>query len=118
MPDTASGFAIGIAQAWYWALTRARRQSRMTPTGRSSTIGTVTDAKASPPPGYQEPLIAWLVEYTDAREPGSRFQAGAFTTEPEAQKLLGQLSASGIYGEMWINMVPVHRMIQDWEWDR
>ena len=32
----------------------------------------------------------WLVEYPDAREPGSRFQAGAFTTEAEAQRLLDQ----------------------------
>lgn len=90
----------------------------MSPTGHSGTIGAVTNASASPPPDYRKPVIAWLVEYTDAREPGSRFQAGAFTTEAEAQKLLDQLSASGTYGEMRINMVPVHQTVEDWEWDR
>ncbi|MGR6318828.1 hypothetical protein Q2K19_31855 [Micromonospora soli] len=78
----------------------------------------MTDASASPPPGYRQPAIAWLVEYKDEREPGSRFQAGAFTTETEAQKLLDQLGGSRLYGEMWINSGLAHQTVQDWEWDR
>jgi hypothetical protein len=76
------------------------------------------DGGATPPANYQEPATAWLVEYTDNREPGSRFQAGAFTTEAEARKLLDRLSETGTYGKMWINMVPVHQTVEDWEWDR
>jgi hypothetical protein len=93
--------------------TPAPRQSRL-----GGTIGTVTDASASPPPGYHEPTVAWMVEYTDARESGARFQAGAFTTEAEAQKLLNQLGASRSVAEMWINVVPVHRTVEDWQWDQ
>ena len=78
----------------------------------------VQDESAAPPPTYREPAVAWAVEYADEREPGSRFQAGAFTTEAEAQKLLGQLAASGEYGDLWINIIPVHETVEDWEWDR
>ena len=76
------------------------------------------DAGAPRPPGYREPAVAWAVEYTDEREPGSRFQAGAFTTEVEAQELRHQLLASGLYKELWINIIPVHETVEDWEWDR
>jgi hypothetical protein len=73
----------------------------------------------TPPPGYRQPSVAWMVEYVDEREPGERFQAGAFTTEAEAQKLLDQLSTARSYGSDWrINMVAVHQTVQDWEWDR
>ena len=60
----------------------------------------------------------WAVEYTDERRPGLQFQAGAFTTETEARKLLRQLEKTGAYGELSINMIPVHQTVQDWEWDR
>ena len=58
------------------------------------------------------------VEYTDERQPGWRFQAGAFTTEAEARKLLRRLGKSGAHGELLINLIPVHQAIQDWERDR
>jgi hypothetical protein len=78
----------------------------------------VADGDATPPVNYQPPVIAWLVEYADDRQPGWRFQAGAFTTEVEARKLLRRLNKTGSYGELSINMVPVHQTIQDWERDR
>jgi hypothetical protein len=76
------------------------------------------DESAVRPSGYQGPALAWAVESTDERDPGSRFQVGAFTTEAEAQKLLDQLLASGAYEELCINMIPVHETVEDWEWDR
>jgi hypothetical protein len=78
----------------------------------------VSKGDAGPPADYQQPIVVWLVEYTDNRQPGWRFQAGAFTTEAEAQKLLNRLGETGSYADLLINMVPVHRTIQDWEWDR
>ncbi|WP_204010021.1 hypothetical protein [Virgisporangium aurantiacum] len=78
----------------------------------------MNDESGTPPPGYREPALAWAVEYTDERDPGSRFQAGAFTTEAQAQKLLDQLVASGRHEDLWINMIPVHETVEDWEWDR
>jgi hypothetical protein len=59
----------------------------------------VNDESERPPPGYREPTVAWAVEYSDRREPGSRFQSGAFTTKVEAQTLLDRLLASGSHGE-------------------
>ena len=50
---------------------------------------------------------------SDDREPDSRFQAGAFTTEAEARKLLDRLSETGTYAEMWITMIPVHQTVED-----
>ncbi len=44
-----------------------------------------------PPASYREPLIAWVVEYSNPREPNAAFQAGAFTPEAQAQRLLEQL---------------------------
>jgi hypothetical protein len=38
---------------------------------------------------------------------------GAFTTEAEAQKLLGQLVASGLYEDLCINMIPGHQTVED-----
>jgi hypothetical protein len=70
------------------------------------------------PVNYQPPVNVWLVEYTDDRQPGWRFQAGAFTTEAEARKLVHGLNKTGSYGQLSINLVPVHQTIQDWEWDR
>ena len=78
----------------------------------------VAEGGATPPVNYQPPVIVWLVEYTDDRQPGWRFQAGAFATEAEARKLLRRLNKTGSYGELSINMIPVHQTIQDWERDR
>ena len=77
-------------------------------------IRAVADGGAAPPVNYQPPVIAWLVEYTDDRQPGWQFQAGAFVTEVEARKLLCGLNKTGWYGDLSINMVPVHQTIQDW----
>ena len=73
---------------------------------------------ATPPANYKQPSIVWAVEYTDERQPGLRFQAGAFTTEAEADKLLRQLDKAGAYGELSINMIPVYQTVQDWKRDR
>jgi hypothetical protein len=35
-----------------------------------------------------------------------------------ARKLLCRLTKTGSYGDLSINMVPVHQTIQDCEWDR
>lgn len=60
----------------------------------------------APPANYKQPSTVWAVEYTDERQPGWRFQAGAFTTEAEARKLLRQLDKTGAYGELLINLIP------------
>lgn len=72
-----------------------------------------------PPPGYVEPITAWCVEYVDPREPevGSR-QIGAFTTQDEAERFRRRIQAEGYFALLHINLIPVHRRIQDWEWDR
>ena len=70
------------------------------------------------PADYKEPSVVWSVEYTDERQPGCRFQLGAFTTETEANKLLRQRDSTGSYGELLINLISVHQTVQDWEWDR
>jgi hypothetical protein len=64
------------------------------------------------PANYKQPSIVWAVEYADERQPGSRFQAGAFTTEAEARKLLRQLDKTGTYGELSINLIAVHQTVQ------
>jgi hypothetical protein len=78
----------------------------------------VPEDDAPPPADYKQPSIVWAVEYTDERQPGWRFQAGAFTTEAEARKLVRQLEKIEAYGEFLINLIPVHQTVQDWEWDR
>lgn len=74
-------------------------------------------AALMPPADYRQPSVAWLVEYTDDREPETWFQAGAFTTKAEAQKLVDQLSGDSRRGSLRINMIPVHNTIEDWKWD-
>ena len=71
-----------------------------------------------PPQGYVEPISVWLVEFLDSRQPGERFQAGAFTTQEEAQRLLEALAQAGGHEDLCINLVPVHARLEDWEWDR
>jgi hypothetical protein len=67
-----------------------------------------------PAVNYKQPSSVRAVEYTDERQPGWRFQAGAFTTEAEARTL----HQAGMYGERLINVIPVHQTVEDWEWDR
>jgi hypothetical protein len=64
------------------------------------------------PANYKQPSIVRAVEYADERQPGSRFQAGAFTTEAEARKLLRQLDKTGTYGELSINFIAVRQTVQ------
>lgn len=77
------------------------------------------DSVDEQPRGYSEPEFAWLVEYADPRQPGERsFQLGAFTSESEAQRLKAQYEDDGFFAELRLNMVPVHRRVEDWLWDR
>lgn len=71
------------------------------------------------PDGYKEPTAVWLVEYVDPREPmeGSH-QIGGFATEAEAEALNERLDREGLFAPLRINMVPIHRRVEDWLWDR
>lgn len=72
-----------------------------------------------PPDGYEEPVMVWLVEYQDSREPpGWRGQVGGFFSEAEAQRLLDRVVAEGKFENAHINVVPIHRRVEDWEYDR
>jgi len=71
------------------------------------------------PDGHVEPIVAWCVEYVDPRQPeeGS-FQVGAFTSKAEANKLLDRLTSESFFAELRINLISVHRSVEDWERDR
>jgi hypothetical protein len=75
-------------------------------------------AQFVPPDGYQDPILAWVVEYSDPREPGATFQAGAFTSEAEARRLLERTEADAAGCDVRLNMIPIHQTLEDWEWDR
>jgi hypothetical protein len=68
------------------------------------------------PRGYFEPFLVYLVEFSDEAGDACFGQAGAFATEREAEKLVTRLKAEGEFAR--INMVPVHRRWQDYEFDR
>jgi len=68
----------------------------------------------APPPGYQFPMTAYLVERTSA---GETCQLGAFTSQFEADRLVTRLAAEG-FADLEVNVVSVHRNVADWEWDR
>jgi len=68
-----------------------------------------------PPPGYREPMVVWAVEarvYSDQ----STYQLGVFTSEAEAKRLLAIRSPVD-WGEVYLNMLPVHETVADWEYD-
>lgn len=72
-----------------------------------------------PPNGYVLPRVAWCVEYVDPRQPGEgSFQVSAFTTEAAADALLKRMEAEGFFAPLHINMISIHRRVEDWEWDR
>lgn len=71
-----------------------------------------------PPEGYSEPFPVYLVEYGDERQPGWAGQLGGFTTEAEAERLRQQLIAEGWADDLAINIVPIHRRLEDWEYGR
>ncbi|MFF4122898.1 hypothetical protein ACIBI0_02365 [Microbispora rosea] len=51
-------------------------------------------------------------------EDGIVYQAGAFTTEAEAQKVLDVWRAEGRTEPMVINLVPVYQSAEDWQANR
>jgi hypothetical protein len=68
-----------------------------------------------PPAGYVEPEVVWAVE-CKAPSDQSTYQLGIFASEAEAQRLL-DIKSSVQGGEIYINVLPVHRTVVDWEWD-
>jgi hypothetical protein len=56
-----------------------------------------------------------LVELSDETGDVSFGQIGGCFSEQEAEKCLAQWSAEG--GHAQINMVPIHRRIEDWQYD-
>ena len=67
-----------------------------------------------PPPGYESPVLVYLVE--EPNEAGEIAQVGGFFDEAEAEKLKARLAAEGRTAH--INLVPVHRRWADYEYDR
>jgi hypothetical protein len=67
----------------------------------------------APPPGYTDPIIVYLVE---TKETGECAQIGGFLSEEEANMLLERLLGEG--RDAYINMVPIHRRVVDYEYDR
>uniref|UniRef100_UPI00331C8F45 hypothetical protein n=1 Tax=Micromonospora sp. NPDC126480 TaxID=3155312 RepID=UPI00331C8F45 len=51
-------------------------------------------------------------------EEGIVYQAGAFTTEAEAQKVLDTWRVEGRTEPMSINLVPLYRVVEEWQADR
>ena len=77
----------------------------------------------SPPSGYVQPQIIWMVEEELAPRPDDDsdvpvIQRGAFLSEAEAQLLKERLEADKRWGLLRINVVAVHQTVRDWEWDR
>ena len=77
------------------------------------------------PSGYTESEVIWCVQAEFAQETGNdgSLQLAAFTTEAEAQKMLDRILVEGIYAhigytDIGINVIPVHRRVEDWDWDR
>lgn len=68
------------------------------------------------PTRYRAPAVVYLVQHCDERD-ASTSQLAGFTAEREAEACLKQLTREG-WKDLHINMVPVHRRLEDWEWDR
>ena len=79
-------------------------------------------SKSSPPDGYCAPLLVWCVEANNPDEPdrlNAVVQLGAFDTEQAAQQLLADAPARYTWATGFrINVVPVHRSVEDWLYDR
>ena len=77
------------------------------------------DLQEPQPEGYAEPKIVWLVEYIDPRQSDEgSFQAGGFTSEEEALRLKEYLERRGFFADLHLNLVAIHRSLEDWLWDR
>jgi len=61
-------------------------------------------------------VTIYLVERSDETGDVAFGQIGGFFSEEEAEKCLAQWSAEGGYAR--INMVTIHRRIEDWQYDR
>jgi hypothetical protein len=70
------------------------------------------------PDGYELPVTVYLVELSDETDDVSYGQIGGFFSEAEAGKCLARWSAEADSGRAHINMVPIHRRIEDWQYDR
>ncbi len=68
------------------------------------------------PSGYKEPFVVYLVQRTDERD-GNSYQLGGFTTERAAAACITRLESEG-WRELYINTVPIHKRLTDWQWDR
>jgi hypothetical protein len=106
-----------------YAQIRARGLRLVAPDGSSVAhpILHVTNGRArfryfeeAPPPGYQFPITAYMVEQTRA---DGIHQLGAFTSQFEAERLMKRLAGEGV-AHLHVNVVSVHRNVADWEWDR
>jgi hypothetical protein len=68
----------------------------------------------SPPSGYESPVLVYLVE--EPHVIGEIAQVGGFFDETEAEKLQARLAAEG--RTTHVNLVPIHRRLADYEYDR
>jgi hypothetical protein len=60
----------------------------------------------------------YVVEFYDERD-SAFFQVGAFYSEGQAQALLDQwVAEGGTSDQIRINATPVHRHLEDWNYDR
>jgi hypothetical protein len=60
----------------------------------------------------------YVVEFYDDRD-SAFFQVGAFYSEAQAQALLDQwVAEGGMNDQIRINTIPVHRHLEDWNYDR
>ncbi len=64
------------------------------------------------PDANRPPNVAYLVETED----GS--QLAAFTSLAEAERALRLLDAEERHGPLYINGVPLHERVEDWQDDR
>ena len=69
------------------------------------------------PPGYTSGLV-WAVQFEKADpESPATGQLGAFVDEGQARRCLEALEQEGWSG-LYLNMIPVHARLEDWQWDR
>ncbi len=70
------------------------------------------------PRDHEAPATVYVVEFYDDRD-SAFFQVGAFYSEAQAQALLEQwVAEDGTSDRIRINTIPVHRGLEDWNYDR
>ncbi len=71
-----------------------------------------------PPRNYEAPVAVYVVEFYDDRD-SEFFQVGAFYSMAQAQALFDQwVAEGGMNDQIRINTIPVHRRLEDWNYDR